>query len=420
MPFGYAASFSSLRHQFLFGKFVKYERIHQNISLNELARIVGIDASYLSAIENGKKCPSMFIVDSLQDALDIKFNFDKETEDEGIELFVSLYKALHYEEDSTKDYYEKLKSERYSYSFAYPYVILGDILYNVCLIDSCIDREKIAILKDIAKHEDSSFRIIVSDYELMTLHDSHTNDEIIDLYKATIQTIDHNETGYLLKSLPFGMFYLHAAEYFSNHGAIVDSINATNKALEVFQNQIYVEGLSAAKGFKAANYVLLKDYKSAIREYNELAETPLFSKNSTLVAACYQNIGSILFDSHQYEKALDYFGRALSLDKDNKHSRIYIILIYYKLCDERLNDALIQFKHFPDSLTGHVISLIEAILKNDDHIIFDLFDKIKSEKKSDLTEIVAKILFDHFYQRKMFKEASFYAYHLLNNDYLNE
>lgn len=414
MPFGYTASFSSLRHQFLFGKFVKYERIHQNISLNELAKIVGIDASYLSAIENGKKGPSKLIIEALCDAIDITFDFSEETERKGQELFASLYKALHYEKDKAHELFKALNCSKYSYSFAYPLVLQADVLYNVCLIDDHIDRQKIAILKDISKYEDNSFKIIVADYELMTFYDSYSSEEITNLYKETIQSINLNALG-LLGTFPFAMFYLHAAEYFSDHNAIADSINATDKALGLFQDLVYVQGLLAAKGFKAKNYVLLKDYTSAIREYKELAKNPMISKDNLLISACYQNIGSLLFDSSQYERALNYFNKALVLDRDNKYSRIYIILIYYKQGDKRLNDALNEFKQFSDPLTGYVISLIETILKNDDRIILDIFDEIKAEKKSDLTEIIAKILFDHFYQRKMFKEASDYADFLLNN-----
>lgn len=94
MPFGYKPLFNDENYQFIFGKFIRYERINQNLSLNELAKIVGIDASYLSAIENGKKCPSEITAYSLIEALDIAFNFDTDIKPKHISKFQHYFEAL--------------------------------------------------------------------------------------------------------------------------------------------------------------------------------------------------------------------------------------------------------------------------------------------------------------------------------------
>ncbi len=414
MPFGYTASFASERYQILFGKFVKYERIDQNISQNELAKIIGIDTSYLSSVENGKKCPSKLVAESICDALDIDFDFSEETEIDGKETFSLLYRSLHYEGDA-REIYEKLMDDRYLYSFAYPYVMLGDILYNVCLIDEHIDRQKIAILSEIAKNEDSSFQVIVSDYELMTLHDLYTHEEVIDRYRETIQEITPKDHDRLLGDLPFAMFYLHAAEYFSDHGAISDAIDATNKTIVLFQDMVYVKGLLAAKGFKAKNYALMKDHISAIREYEDLASNPLFVRDDVIIATCYQNIGSILFEDHQYEKAISYFKRSLDLNSDIKEVICYIALCYYKLNDPKLDGFITEHKDDHDPLVKHVIALISAI-RNEGEKIEDLFVWIRDNGPLDITNILAKVLFEHFFNQNMYKEASTYAEILLCDD----
>ena len=40
--------------------------------------------------------------------------------------------------------------------------------------------------------------------------------------------------------------------------------------------------------------------------------------------------------------------------------------------------------------------------------------KIRADQEEDINQIIAKILFDHFYQNQMFEEASNYADFLLN------
>ena len=89
-------------------------------------------------------------------------------------------------------------------------------------------------------------------------------------------------------------------------------------------------------------------------------------------------------------------------------------MIYYQLDDRELKKAIKTFIAFPDKFTKHIISLIDSLLKNDYSNIDVIFNEIRADQEEDISQIIAKILFDHFYQNQMFEEASNYADFLLN------
>lgn len=59
----------------MFGKNIKYIRESRNIGVNELSRLSGVNASYISALERDeKKNPSVAILEKLATALDVSID----------------------------------------------------------------------------------------------------------------------------------------------------------------------------------------------------------------------------------------------------------------------------------------------------------------------------------------------------------
>ncbi len=59
----------------MFGKNIKYIREFKNIGVNELSRLSGVNASYISALERDeKKNPSVAILEKLANALEVSID----------------------------------------------------------------------------------------------------------------------------------------------------------------------------------------------------------------------------------------------------------------------------------------------------------------------------------------------------------
>jgi transcriptional regulator with XRE-family HTH domain len=59
----------------MFGKNIKYIRESKNIGVNELSRLSGVNASYISALERDeKKNPSVAILEKLANALEVSID----------------------------------------------------------------------------------------------------------------------------------------------------------------------------------------------------------------------------------------------------------------------------------------------------------------------------------------------------------
>ncbi|MDI9215983.1 helix-turn-helix domain-containing protein [Clostridium tertium] len=59
----------------MFGKNIKYIRESKNIGVNELSRLSGVNASYISALERDeKKNPSVAILEKLANALEVNID----------------------------------------------------------------------------------------------------------------------------------------------------------------------------------------------------------------------------------------------------------------------------------------------------------------------------------------------------------
>lgn len=107
----------------LLGKRIKEVRKARNITQEKLAELVNLETGSLSAIESGRKFPSLFIIEKIAQVLgvDLKLLFDYEhhLSDSEMELFIT--KNLN-----------NLSSEQISfiYKFVKTYVLSHDLKNN--------------------------------------------------------------------------------------------------------------------------------------------------------------------------------------------------------------------------------------------------------------------------------------------------
>ena len=416
MPFGYKPTIEDRRHQKLFAKFMRIERTKQNISLNELAKLIGIDSSYLSSIENAKRVPSEIVIESICDALDITFDFSLDTENECKELVRSYYNLLLNNDVTAEGVYKQLKDNNRYYSFAYPIILLSDFLYDALYKGDTIDDNKLQGLKELEDLEDESFKIVVTDFEIMAAYKNLNPDQVSELYLEKLKSCGGIDSSCLLGDVPLGLFYLHAATYFSDHRKLLDAMQVVKDAQAIFQKHLYLKGMLAIKELNAKNYFELKNYERAIEEYKELAANSLVSSNKQLVAMCYENIGSILYKSKNYNEANHFFNKALELDLNCKHSRYYLVLSTYEIDEEKALKLINCYENFDNELSKNVISIIKYILNNDINKIENSYKSLENTAYSRLIiNDIDLILFRFYSNQGLYEIANAYATRLIDS-----
>ena len=416
MPFGYKPTIEDRRHQKLFAKFVRIERTKQNISLNELAKLIGIDSSYLSSIENAKRVPSEIVIESICDALDITFDLSLDTENECKELVRSCYNLLLNNDVAVEGVYKQLKDNNRYYSFAYPIILLADFLCDVLYKRNAIDDNKLQGLKELEDLEDESFKVVVTDFEIMAAYKNLNPDQVSELYLEKLKSFGRIDSSCLLGDFPLGLFYLHAATYFSDHRKLLDATQVAKDAQTIFQKHLYLKGMLAIKELNAKNYFELKNYERAIEEYKELAANALVSSNKQLVAMCYENIGSILYKSKKYDEANHFFNKALELDLNCKHARYYLVLSTYEMDEEKALKLINKYENFDNELSKSIIRIIKSIIQDDIDEIEKVYACITNDYSyASLVNDIDLILFRFYSKKSKYDIANIYATKLINS-----
>lgn len=397
MPFGYSSYFDNIRYQAIFAKFIKYERNQQNLSIKELASIVGIDSSYLSAIENCKKCPSEIIVESLLDGLDVTFDFSVEKEKAFIQSFVNFYNTY---DDMT---YTQLDDASHLYSWAFPYVLLyRSMIYQSSSLDD-------SILDELQVYEDKSFQIVVfNSYIMNKCKDNHVDAyDIFNEFKQYLSNIGSVSSNTVLGELPLAILMWHAAMFCTDHNFLISGLQYAQEALSLSQNLLFIRGIFGAKEQIAKVYCATKEYLPGIQIYADLIHDTHINLCDEAKAIIYSMIGQLYLLHHNYVEAEKALYMSLELDDLTPTGRFLLILMYYVNNNVvEYEKAIVDYLGFNDE-TDALIGLLESIHHHDDSSIDSNYEKITDIDKS-IDNCIRNIIFSYYVNKKEYEKACKY------------
>lgn len=403
MPFGYRSLFENeIDHQLL-SLFITLERTQQNLSLNELAKIVGIDASYLSALEKGKKSPSDVVVQSIFEALDIHFSLSHSS------FFVSnlsrFYRLVH-SDQFDEQLYQQLIDESYYYSLDYPYVIFCKALVKDRVENASLDENLLAQLHAIYPLVDNSVKIAINRLFVKQYDSSDVKGMDTFYHKVELENLSH-KCNDILSSLPFGIFYLHKAYYEADQNRILRCYDDLKTFEAIFNQEIYVYGLLAAKELKAKLYALTEDNDKAIDCYKDLLHSSYVQEIPNGINEYKLTIAILYFDELNYQEAINYSSLVVNSDQYNLLANLIMALSYYHLNDVCLDRYL-------SGLVGTDLEVIVQFihsLSSDDINEFDQSLNILLECSDDyrVAELIKPIAYTKYLEANKYKEALSYC-----------
>ncbi len=396
MPYAYDPLFKEKRYESILAKLIRKERLDQNMSLIELAKTVGIDPSFLSAIENNKKAPSKLVADSLFDALGIDFDMSEEREDEFMPIFKERYMAY-----VTHGIIDTTSFEEYRYTLAFPLVLLLECVFHI----KDISHEQ-TILDELCEAEDESYKIILTDQELTFAQNEKDVDYVIGCYLDDLRA--GNTTRSSFTKMVDAIFKLHAITYLVDNGKALSAMQYTDEVQQVFAENVFVKGLLAIKEQKAKIFTLSGDLTCALNEYQELLNNTDIQKDDTITAGLLIKIGEIYFEDNNYISAIRSFKDSLA-KKYSSFVLCYLIIIYYLIDDRRSLQMYLEECDQDDDLLDYR-NIFIGLQNGDDRLVKISFKAIEDDiKNTYLYDVLVSHLYRYFKDKGSYEDACYFA-----------
>lgn len=248
------------------GSVIRINRLVQNISLRELAIIIGIEYSQLSKIERGIESTNDFIMDSIFSSLDLDYESVKEFLKEDERYFNQLYKALLYRR-SKNQIYELL--EEYNQLIKENCATIENVIINIMFrLLWGEDLDKVKELLKVMREMDQSLsqRYLQYYYQYVGYYyflNGKIDKALEFIDKIKFGMMDRHTYGLMLYMK--GLILARYSQYFESYEVLMES----KKILDEYNNYIR----SAFCSVSMANiYLLTEKYSQALEMYKDLLE----------------------------------------------------------------------------------------------------------------------------------------------------
>lgn len=395
MPYGYVNTFDSKVEQSKFGIYIYMCRKLQNISLNSLASLIGIDPSYLSSIEKGKKTPSKTMMEDILDGLDVKYNIIQEDANYLNRFKVVVQNFLTNQSYDDNDQVDFLLSNAYLESSYFIYVIAIDYIrgYYDDMYEQVYFDEMIDIVKDFF---DASVKYVISYIQFKR----ENNQSKKNLYLKEInEYVINNQM--ILSPTVVGVVKLNIAQYHFNLSRCFHAYELALEAEKIFQSELYMLGLIAVKELKAKLYALTKEYDLAIDSYLQISKHLETYNELSGIEKCNQCIALIYFDLGDYNQALSFIEKIQDIDIGLDLIRglcIYFLKMEsnFIISDDVANKLL---KALYDNSEDSILELLLKVMGSDTYLLYN--------------ESIANAIYKYAKVRQLYKLSSYCSTYLV-------
>ncbi len=158
------------------------------------------------------------------------------------------------------------------------------------------------------------------------------------LYKPDSSYFYLNKSMELAKSLKDSTLiaknYFRFAIMYAKSDDIKKSIILSNKAIKYYKTHFLYDDLIAVKIHLAGCYQKISDYERTIKIYLETLQLATIKKINSKIPVIYNNLGITYFYLKNYDKALDFFNKALNLktgkNNEKRASTLHNIGMIYR------------------------------------------------------------------------------------------
>lgn len=397
------------------GSVIRINRLVQNISLRELAIIIGIEYSQLSKIERGIESTNDFIMDSIFSSLDLDYENVKEFLKEDERYFNQLYKDLLYRRD--KNSVRKILDE-YNDLVKNSCVTIENIIINLmyCLLWG----ESLSKAKDLLilmKHMDKALSLTYRQYYYQYLSYYYfilgkINYAIKAINEIDFYSVDHHTYGLILYTK--GLIL-------AKNGQCLDSYELLVQAKRIFEDFTnYIR--SAFCNVSIANVFLLSEkYDKAMELYLESIEVyerlNLSVKEKVLIC---DNILLICIITNKFDL---FFEKVLSFDDEvllllEQRPRYYYYQIVALFNVGKIQECLECIKKFKEINTipvdGYMASYYEYKIKGfpNEKLVRTLertFQKLDKFNDHGYTKLVLNLLLKEYEEIGDYEKLYHYA-----------
>lgn len=387
---------------------VKKERIKNNYSIEDLAKIANTSKSHISRIENGRIL-SDDIANILLDKLRISFIDDNIIKNKLDEYYLAIvYCQSKHVETLFNDINSKENIIIHSND--------GPYYYICCLIHAIVVENNLNNAKQLVEMlEDLKNNDVLDNYLLQIYLDYKG------LYYQSIKDFDKAEKNLVSalnisnNSITKAMIYYHLTSCYYDQNNFIDAISANEEASKLFTKDLNSERSIFTQLHKANIFSRMKCYKKAISLYeNKLS---LYQKNKHIQPIIVQKIRSRIGWNYIQIKEYD---KALKIINENTCEDIVLDEDYFNMCYLLYKmDDLDKMKAFiakiPDSINDSCKNRIAAfaLINNLDEAI-DYAIKMSNDdiSKQDI-EFYYCFIQEMAEKRKLYKLSLEYAKKLL-------
>ena len=392
-----------------YGLLIKVNRKQQKLSVRSLARMSGVDFSYLAKIERAQTTCHETVITSILKELKITnegiFQYDQRVK----ENFDMIYNSLVYQIKDTKSLLGELRciENELKKSLMYIDYILIVYIYNVA--NGISDENQIESENFLKENVDfllAKKKALFFDYLSLRFY-----------YDGNIQqAVHYSEKAWLIHSdgIVQAMIGYHMGMYLANKGEIIEALDYYRKAKALFdEDGNMIRSFHCQMAVANAFSLLGKNKKAiALYEHLELISEQLILKNGDK-SLLYTNLSWFCLLENNYLSSIYYNEIAIKYDK-SLVNYLYFVWSYLSLIKKA--KCLSWIENYKENINKldcecvehNLIFAVEKWIQEDfnEHDILGLLKQAKEENSKKMVEFLYKIVIEFYTRNNQFVKLS--------------